>query len=843
MWLSRGLFLRELTSIVVVQTFVRRWFSRRLYRSVKAVWLERSCAASKIQQNWRGYYIAARFSRVLSDVLSIQCCYRRWCAARELHRRRYAVSRLQAVARRWIGSLKKRCRAATDIQRSWRGFRIVVRYQLVLADVVTIQCFFRCFVASKEARLRRAMVCRLHDATRQWLYRLHSAVEIQRRWRGFKQARRFDFVKSEVVNIQSLVRRRLAKVKFGERISAVLQLQKSFRRWLAFQRTMLLTLDRQETERIRHCGAIALQRAFRGYVVQRELRSLNSFAVQIQRFYRGFACRIHWQMTLLDIVLAQSAVRVWISRSSACRRLESAVAIQAFARSYLSRKRVQILRTARWEKASTSIQCLWRSFVARGCYKREYAARAIQKTWRCYTVHIDFLLCVLEERAACSIQKTWRCYTVHIDYLLSVLAAIEIQRHFRGFLALRDSLRRQMAVFVIQRFAWRAVDRIRSETVNRSTVTLQSLVRRVLARSRCRRRMTAVISIQRVFRGYVSRLEIEIMRCAACEVIQRLFWRYKARSSFRRLRRGIVLLQSMYRGCKTRLRASRRVKSRLTRVKAANARAVAEPRLRLGCRTRAALHVLRTSKNLSEMMNAVAVLEVATRLSDVCCVEFAGAGAPDMLFSLIRACNRSLPHIELLTCILLTFANVGRHDSLLPSMATITGVEVFLDLVQMFRDKEVVFSLAVSMLERVVRYSEELQVRAPTSSSCSSPGHLLHDLTTVQVFCSSRENMKRLKGVLSLCVRKLSVAGASDAVNGSSSRRGLNSLLEQSTRKSLSGDGTSTWANKGHRLRIRHSFGGEIYGAPKAEQPKLRQGARLLRGVINLLERRSGSLT
>jgi hypothetical protein len=123
------------------------------------------------------------------------------------------------------------------------------------------------------------------------------------------------------------------------------------------------------------------------------------------------------------------------------------------------------------------------------------------------------------------------------------------------------------------------------------------------------------------------------------------------------------------------------------------------------------LHVLRTSKSLSEMLKAVEVLEMVTRLSEVCCSAFANEGAPDLLFSLIRACNRSLPHIELLHCILRTLSNVAQYYILLPSMATVNGVEVFLDLVQMFRDKDAVFCLTVSLLERVVRHSEELQVR------------------------------------------------------------------------------------------------------------------------------------
>ena len=55
---------------------------------------------------------------------------------------------------------------------------------------------------------------------------------------------------------------------------------------------------------------------------------------------------------------------------------------------------------------------------------------------------------------------------------------------------------------------------------------------------------------------------------------------------------------------------------------------------------------------------------------------------------------------------MLTMSNVAKYEPLLPSLATLIGIEVFLDLVQMFRDKDEIFCLVVSLLERVVAFSE-----------------------------------------------------------------------------------------------------------------------------------------
>jgi len=170
---------------------------------------------------------------------------------------------------------------------------------------------------------------------------------------------------------------------------------------------------------------------------------------------------------------------------------------------------------------------------------------------------------------------------------------------------------------------------------------------------------------------------------------------------------------------------------------------------------------LQTSKRLSEVISAIKTLEVSTRLSEKCCRAFATADAPEILYALIRTCNRSLPHIELLHYVLLTLSNVARYPSLMPSVATDDSLEVLMDLTQMFRDKENIFCLAIALLERVVFSSLKLL-----------------DM------CRSAENTKRLKGIHALCKRRQKMArGAPQAASPPSSsgieydlRRGIRSL-------------------------------------------------------------------
>lgn len=314
-----------------------------------------------------------------------------------------------------------------------------------------------------------------------------------------------------------------------------------------------------------------------------------------------------------------------------------------------------------------------------------------------------------------------------------------------------------------------------------AAVKIQSSVRMLKVRSDYRLCLSACVEVQRWTRGYLTRLNLDVEHFAASEI--QSIWRgyqanvdfvlcvisaIKVQSFFRmasailyrrqledellaedKMLCGFTLLQGVVRGFLTRCRRPTKMNVITARLKGAEKRAREEPQLRLGARTMAALIVLQKSKRLAEIMSAISTLEISTRLSSVCCEAFAGCEAPEIVFSLIRNCNRSLPHVELLHHVLLTMSNVAKYEHLLPSMATMSGTEILLDLVQMFRDKDNIFCLAVALLERIVRFG----------------GDEFKDL------CRTRENTKRLKGVYALCERKLAGSHVYDRVSTRSTRQ------------------------------------------------------------------------
>lgn len=96
------------------------------------------------------------------------------------------------------------------------------------------------------------------------------------------------------------------------------------------------------------------------------------------------------------------------------------------------------------------------------------------------------------------------------------------------------------------------------------------------------------------------------------------------------------------------MRTTARIDALRLRIQQAERRAIADPSLRLGKQTIAALHTLQSGKMISQLLKACQTLQLSTQLSRYCCEAFAQAGAAAILFGLLRSCNRSTPHQELL---------------------------------------------------------------------------------------------------------------------------------------------------------------------------------------------------
>ncbi|XP_061077143.1 unconventional myosin-Va isoform X3 [Conger conger] len=140
-------------------------------------------------------------------------------------------------------------------------------------------------------------------------------------------------------------------------------------------------------------------------------------------------------------------------------------------------------------------------------------------------------------RAACiRIQKTIRCWLVRKKYLRMRSAAINIQRHVRGFQArcLVKFLRRTRAAIIVQKYQ-----------------------RMYVQRKRYRRKQAAALIIQCILRAYMARQQYQgLLREHKAIILQKSVRGWLARQWYKRSLAAIIYLQC----CVRRMRARRELK-------------------------------------------------------------------------------------------------------------------------------------------------------------------------------------------------------------------------------------------------------------------------------------------
>jgi abnormal spindle-like microcephaly-associated protein len=760
-------FNDSLRSIIVCQTVARSYLARAKALARRTAIANN--ASSKIQALYKCFIKRTQFRLLRQCIIVMQSRFRAIAAVKRFEylkrvraaRQLEACITLQAAARRLVQAKSFRVgrQSALAIESAWRRYQAKKNFDGSVHKIVACQKYVRESLAKMKAqRIRNA--------------RAHSACNIQRLWRGYAAAFDFRMTRANVIIIQSLARRNNALCLCQSRLSAANALQLFARNVLAQRRLKALREAKVSEEKRQFSNALRIQSHYRGYLVRREWAMLASRATLVQRIFRGYWARLNYGMDVADIVLVQSLARCLLARVHVRRWQNAILSLQKAARSILACQSAKKLCAAR-----------------RRAIREHTAARSIQKTWRCYTVHVDFMLSIYATidiqayiRRHQAIQNRYKCLRA-ADKLLCFarlslakirvarlhICATKIQSFFRRHLVQSDLILQSVAATILQRCTrgyitrlTREIERYSAEEIQRawrgfvcqkayfcalhSTIKMQSIFRMALASvrvQRIRRKKQALrmhqnrsaVKIQRVYHVYMLR-KLHFMASA---IIQRIARRFLSRLAFGRLCVAVVKAQSLARAHQVRLRRSNTLLACGLRITTANIKAERDPSLRLGNRTSQAIQTIKTSTWLREICSAMRTLEMATRHSEVCCRAFVKAEAPVVLFKLVGTCNRSRPHMEIMELALVTMRNVSRYDDLVPSFSTDLWAKVCLDLFQMFRDqKHSVPFLAARLLEKMVFCSKDLQ----------------------EMFAKS-EGLTRLRDVHALAIRKLSPADQS----------------------------------------------------------------------------------
>ena len=646
-------------------------------------------AATEIQRIWCGHVARKEYAYAIKSVRCIQRSGRRYIAVKKYNKIRQSAITIQKVARgaQAREDLELKFIAASVIQEYWRQYITNIYMKKTLFCIITAQSVIRMYLKKLSFANKKIAASIIQNRYRSWKLNItekerNAATLVQKTFRGMMVRLEVQLEHFAATEIQRIWCGHVARKEYAYAIKSVRCIQRSGRRYIAYIKAKEKKLIQY---RLRVESSILLQSVVRRYIAQKRI-VINHFAASlIQRMWRGYKIHVEFIITVISVVKIQAAVRGKLAFQNFRKAEKGVLALQSRWRGITAMRYVAELNYCAME-----IQRVWQGSRVRDMMKIwTQAAIIIQSGIRQFRHKIAMKKLKEAENATIQIQRMWRGYRINVEYIILLLSTIKLQSALRGFLV-RKNL----------------------QTTNHSATMLQSLFRGYSLRKKlfhcrtkqielfCRNR--AARTIQNATRSFFYVKKIMYRICTA----QRFIRGFLARSKLNKMKTGFTSLQSVYRGAIIRSRCSQEVRQIARKVSKANKNAALRPEMILGERTARALAILSKSSRLSNMMKATMMLEISTRLSKKCCFEFCKANASNILYDLMRTCNRSLPHIELLQYVMLTLLNVAKHNEVIPSISSHDAVEILIDMIQMFRDKEHIFNMATQLLS-IVCYSHD----------------------------------------------------------------------------------------------------------------------------------------
>uniref|UniRef100_A0A4W3JTW0 Assembly factor for spindle microtubules n=1 Tax=Callorhinchus milii TaxID=7868 RepID=A0A4W3JTW0_CALMI len=679
---ERENYLKIRHSVVVLQAALRGMNVRKHLSCMHK-------SAILIQSFYRMHRQLYLYKRLCWAAVVIQQRYRA-CKVRDIQVQQYGRMK-KAISAHLIQSFLQMCVArklflhqkssAIILQATFRGYRARVHYRTVRNAAVSIQHWYRAckmgqsqlieFQAMKRAAISIQAVYKGVIA-RRWYKQKRAAVKIQSVLCMMMHRKRFLQIKSAAISIQSQYHAYKARKLYKSYKGAAVILQRHFKSHLMRKEQRLAYLTMQQK-------IIFLQSAIRGFIVRRNYEKLQKSTKKIQvrlALFRG-----HQARQLVNKMQAARKIQAWFRASVVRKRYKAMLKSVAFIHGQfrIKQERSRSLQFfSLWfqmQKAACQIQHEYRGYKERKKFLgQKLAVLAIQRLFRAWQLEKnEKLKHEKRTRAAVILQAVWRglrvrkevaeqqfaakrrCFTAAVYHHL---CAVKIQRTYRSYVALKFAKEKIKSVICIQRW-----------------------FRTYLQRCNYLKERQQIIAVQRTVKIWLKR------RNKAAVVIQQAVRRFLDKMWKKRFCRRITTIQAMWKGYYLRKKmANPRIIAIRCRIQQATEKSSEEQKL--GNRTAIALNYILKYKHFSWILAALQHLEVATRLSSLCCENFAKSGATPIIFTLIRSCNRSVPSMDIIKYAIQVLLNVSKYEKTSGVVYEVkNSITILIDLLQMYREK------------------------------------------------------------------------------------------------------------------------------------------------------------
>eukprot|EP00804_Cyclotella_cryptica_P028844 CCRYP_008432-RA/>CCRYP_008432-RA protein AED:0.01 eAED:0.01 QI:842/1/1/1/0.85/0.75/8/449/1945 len=541
-YLARRAIERRRRDVVIVQSVMRTWRSRRDYTFVLS-------RVIKIQSLYRGNVDRCEFCTLRSMVcvaVTIQKRHRGIVVRQELARQHSAATRIESQARRYVA--QRLCRSI---------LAGIIAFQS-LARMFPIHQRFRQEMIAKRALLLHRCATQIQAAHRGYIQRIvyhrltiehDNATVIQTQWRTFYHRKQYvRIVRRDVVVVQSIVRRwsgvRRSQMKRKERNAAVaiqswirgykiesvyLQTlggivvsQCAIRRWMARRRVNKRRMEKREREE--NEAARVIQAAWRGFYARREYLKTVGDLIFCQSVCRRWAASQNYIMTMTLIIVAQSGIRRWM----ACRRVRQLREDECLRQEYLASV-----------SAAIKIATCWRRFQCKIRYRKVIRDVLVcQSAVRRYIAvgQADKMRHEKLVTAATKIQAMWRCFITMDLYFQTVIDVVIVQSIARRLLSMR---------------LYAQLKENRRSLQEAAAVKIASMWRGFVAMSEYKQSILDIIICQSVARRNMAASKATMLRqnqCIASATIIQASWRARvARDVYILTMFDLVTLQSLAR--------------------------------------------------------------------------------------------------------------------------------------------------------------------------------------------------------------------------------------------------------------------------------------------------------